>query len=418
MARARIRRFLAVTVLTACVATAVPLSTSQAAGLPSTLGLPALGADVFPTQRDVDAARAAASSAASGVAQAQARYDAASLELLRLQGKVAEAASVAAQAEADLQQRTAFADQSTVAATTAAADADKANRAVRREAAILWQTHQGEGTDWTAFASASGPQDIADLASALQQMSERRDATLQRSVSASRTAREAERTADLARTQQQQATEAARQARDAAETEVEAASARTKQLQQEQASLVAELARLRGVAEQVERDRQDALAAEEARRAAAAAAAEAARQAAAAAAAAAAVAAAAAAATAGSAPSVPSTGWSPGGGLSPNEARASARAMMGQWGFGGDQWGCLDSLWTGESGWQWWARNSSSGAYGIPQSLPATKMGSAGPDWLSNANTQISWGLTYIKNRYGSPCNAWGFWQSKSPPWY
>jgi hypothetical protein len=94
--------------------------------------------------------------------------------------------------------------------------------------------------------------------------------------------------------------------------------------------------------------------------------------------------------------------------------------MMGTspWRFPDSEWGCLDSLWMGESSWRWSARNAYSGAYGIPQSLPASKMSSAGDDWLTNPVTQISWGLTYIKGRYGTPCKAWAFWQSKSPHWY
>ncbi|PRI11478.1 hypothetical protein [Leucobacter massiliensis] len=76
------------------------------------------------------------------------------------------------------------------------------------------------------------------------------------------------------------------------------------------------------------------------------------------------------------------------------------------------------SLWNGESGWRADALNPWSGAYGIPQSLPAEKMAAAGPDWRTNAATQISWGLAYISAAYGSPCNAWAMWQSRNPHWY
>jgi hypothetical protein len=68
---------------------------------------------------------------------------------------------------------------------------------------------------------------------------------------------------------------------------------------------------------------------------------------------------------------------------------------------------CLVNLWNQESGWNVFALNPSSGAYGIPQALPATKMAAAGPDWQSNPATQIRWGLSYIAARYGGPCNAW-----------
>jgi len=83
-----------------------------------------------------------------------------------------------------------------------------------------------------------------------------------------------------------------------------------------------------------------------------------------------------------------------------------AEAMLGSYGWSSSQFGCLVSLWNVESGWDPYASNPSSGAYGIPQALPGSKMASAGPDWESNAATQIRWGLGYIKSTYGSPCAA------------
>jgi hypothetical protein len=80
------------------------------------------------------------------------------------------------------------------------------------------------------------------------------------------------------------------------------------------------------------------------------------------------------------------------------------------------QFRCLDSLWTRESNWNHRAQNPSSGAYGIPQALPGTKMVGVGNDWRVNPATQIRWGLAYIKGRYGSPCGAWGHFQSHN--WY
>ena len=73
-------------------------------------------------------------------------------------------------------------------------------------------------------------------------------------------------------------------------------------------------------------------------------------------------------------------------------------------------------MWGRESGWQVSASNASSGAYGIPQALPGSKMASVGPDWQSNAATQIQWGLGYIDGRYGSPCAAWS--HSQANGWY
>lgn len=98
------------------------------------------------------------------------------------------------------------------------------------------------------------------------------------------------------------------------------------------------------------------------------------------------------------------------------DSRSIARSMLGSYGWGDDQWGCLDSLWMRESGWNHTAMNPSSGAYGIPQSLPGNKMATAGADWQTNPATQIRWGLGYIQGRYGSPCGAWA--HSQAVGWY
>jgi len=100
------------------------------------------------------------------------------------------------------------------------------------------------------------------------------------------------------------------------------------------------------------------------------------------------------------------------------DPKAAARVLMPQYGFSASQWPCLERLWIGESGWNYRAENSSSGAYGIPQSLPASKMASVGSDYRTNPVTQIKWGLGYIKSSYGSPCNALDFWNSRYPHWY
>jgi hypothetical protein len=96
--------------------------------------------------------------------------------------------------------------------------------------------------------------------------------------------------------------------------------------------------------------------------------------------------------------------------------RALGCAILLELGFGLDQMGCLNTLWTHESGWNERAMNPSSGAYGIPQALPASKMATFGADYQTNPVPQIRWGLDYIKNRYGSPCGAWSFWQANN--WY
>ena len=87
--------------------------------------------------------------------------------------------------------------------------------------------------------------------------------------------------------------------------------------------------------------------------------------------------------------------------------QAIARQLLPLFGFGIGQMPFLVELWNRESNWNQLARNSSSGAYGIPQSLPADKMAAAGADWLTNPQTQERWGLSYIKGRYGNPAGAW-----------
>lgn len=90
--------------------------------------------------------------------------------------------------------------------------------------------------------------------------------------------------------------------------------------------------------------------------------------------------------------------------------RDMARTLAATHGWTGSQWVCLDKLWQHESNYETTVRNPSSGAYGIPQALPASKMSTAGPDWRNNPVTQIQWGLSYIGGRYGSPCGAWSYW--------
>jgi hypothetical protein len=92
-----------------------------------------------------------------------------------------------------------------------------------------------------------------------------------------------------------------------------------------------------------------------------------------------------------------------------------AEAMLGSFGWSSSQFSCLDPLWAHESGWSVTAANPD-GAYGIPQALPGSKMASAGPDWQTDAATQIRWGLEYIQATYGSPCSAWAHEQATG--WY
>jgi flagellar biosynthesis GTPase FlhF len=80
------------------------------------------------------------------------------------------------------------------------------------------------------------------------------------------------------------------------------------------------------------------------------------------------------------------------------------------------QFQCFSNIVNHESSWNYKAVNASSGAYGLFQALPGSKMSSVGSDWQTNPATQIKWGLSYMDGRYGSPCEAWSFWQANS--WY
>jgi hypothetical protein len=114
-----------------------------------------------------------------------------------------------------------------------------------------------------------------------------------------------------------------------------------------------------------------------------------------------------AAAAAAAAAAVPAASGSP---------RQIARAMLGSFGWSSGQFSCLDPLWEHESRWSVTAANPGSGAFGIPQALPGSRMASAGPDWQTSAATQITWGLRYIRDTYGSPCAAWSHEQATG--WY
>jgi hypothetical protein len=101
--------------------------------------------------------------------------------------------------------------------------------------------------------------------------------------------------------------------------------------------------------------------------------------------------------------------------VSAGSAQQIAMSMLGSYGWSSGQFSCLNALWARESGWNVTAANPD-GAYGIPQAMPGSKMASAGPNWQTDAATQIRWGLGYIKGLYGSPCGAWA--HSQATGWY
>ena len=102
--------------------------------------------------------------------------------------------------------------------------------------------------------------------------------------------------------------------------------------------------------------------------------------------------------------------------VTPGSAQAVGKELAAARGWGDDQFSCLVELWNHESHWNVSAENTSSGAYGIPQALPGSKMATVGADWKTNPATQITWGLNYIAGRYGTPCGAWQSFSAKG--WY
>lgn len=102
--------------------------------------------------------------------------------------------------------------------------------------------------------------------------------------------------------------------------------------------------------------------------------------------------------------------------LSRADPHQIARTLMPRFGFSGSEYTCLVRLWNSESGWKVHADNPTTHAYGIPQALPGSKMTRVAPDWRNNPETQIRWGLGYIKASYGTPCSAWSF--KRTHDWY
>ncbi len=367
---------------------------------------PSPGHGVFPSQHEVEAAKARAVAAAAEVRAAQARFDAASAQLVAIEQSLSVAVAAYGEAQDRLAGATARASQAADLTAAATQRAEAAERVVRRSAALVYE-QATPNPMLEAFLSSGGPQDLADLDTGLTAISARQvDAYATASSSANEAA--ADRAlADRARVQQADATEVAHRDEQDVQAKAMASEHEVAALTAQQNAAVAMLAKLRRTSAAVEKSRQEGLAAEAARRAAAARAAAADR-----------------AARARAATRARSSGhlYASGGGAGLTAAQLNpkpvARSLMGSYGFGASQWGCLDSLWTGESGWNWSARNPSSGAYGIPQALPAYKMGSVAGDWLVDPTTQIAWGLGYIRSAYGSPCVAWSTWLSRSPHWY
>ena len=402
---------------------------------------------VIPSQAQVDAAKTAVTSQQSRVAALEAGYQAASAEAATRQHAVNRASAAYAVAEANVARAAEASRIAQADADRAAAAARAAHDALGRTAAAAYEQNGSTGELLLGLLGSEGPQRAVDLAQYLEDAAgaldrQLRDATMLAGVADSATAVAQERSRVLAEAAAAQADSLA-----SMQAELDAATGALNDLAARQRAMVTELAALQNTSEDIQQERLDGLAAVAAAKAAEQAAAEqAAREAAA-------RAAAAAAATPSPTTAKPSTttakpspsttkpttssasSTSPTSSSSPSTSvppkttdpqilwaqknpKTVAQQLMPKFGFASSEWTCLESLWQKESSWYWAADNPYSSAYGIPQALPGTKMATAGADWLINPATQITWGLGYIKGRYGTPCSAWAKWQSRSPHWY
>ncbi len=399
-----------------------------------------------PSAAQVQAAKDAVTAHQQQVDAVEASYRQAGDALASVQRSLSAAADVQAAAAEREAQASQDAQAARAAADRADAEAQAATDVLSRMAAAAYE--QGTtSTDLLVGMLGSDPQRSLDLAQYVDDAGELLDQQLRAASLSAGVAANARQVADAREQVLHDATAEASRATAQLQSEVDQASAQVAQLGATQDQLVAQLAALEQTSREVQQARLDALAAQAAQAAAQkaaeqaaaqkaaeqAAAQKAAEQAAAQKAAAAQVKANATTPVGAAPPSRPATTVpatttpAPTPTQSPVNAdlawaqahpRTVAQQLLPQFGFGADQWSCLDSLWAGESSWNWAASNPYSSAYGIPQSLPGRKMASAGSDWLVNPKTQIIWGLGYIKAVYGSPCNAWTTWQSRSPHWY
>jgi hypothetical protein len=345
-----------------------------------------------PTSSDpLTAALAATGSVADQVAAAQKAYAAATAHLTDVQGKLSAAVAAYGAAQDALAARTAEADQAAMQASLLESESEDADRALRQQAALLYQGSP-EDDYLAAVLGPDGPQGLSDLQVGMAAVLTRQDDARIRALALASDAERMRQLADAARAVQAKVAAAAAAARTAMQATVTQAEADTAAIAAQQEKLLARLAQLRSASAALEQQREDQLAALAGLPSGSSSAASLAKL------------------------------YASGGGADLTKAQLDpqtvAQGMLVADGFAASQWPCLDQLWAAESGWNWSATNVTSGAYGIPQSLPGAKMAAAGPDWLVNPVTQIRWGLTYIESRYGSPCGAWAIWQTRSPHWY
>ncbi|PZE56922.1 hypothetical protein DEJ24_12300 [Curtobacterium sp. MCPF17_001] len=376
--------------------------------VPVVTSAPASATD-YPTWQDVQRAEGNEQAKQAEVTKVRAALESVQAEAAAKSQVALDRSAEATQAEADLAEATRTATSLQAHAHQAAATAERAQTRAGRLAADLYRDGSTDQMT-TRIATAGNPDALLYQLGALDQLSTTWAGVLDDAAVSAKTASSLHDQA--ARAEDERASlaadaEAKAATAKAAQQRADAAVASTESHSDE---LYAQLATLRDSTAETQRRYEVGQAV----------AAQAAAQAAAARAAARAAAAAAAAptSTGGSASAGNAYPSTEGVTVDPAGAQAYARSVLGSYGWGDDQFGCLVSLWTQESGWRANALNSSSGAYGIPQALPASKLAAAGADWRTNAQTQVNWGLAYIKSSYGTPCGAWGHEMSVDPHWY
>ncbi|MET3173235.1 UNVERIFIED_ORG: hypothetical protein ABIB52_001067 [Arthrobacter sp. UYCu721] len=389
----------------------------------------------YPSWQDVQDAKQSEAGKAAEVARINGLLGGLQTEAEALGNAAVTSAAEYALADAALQAATSTVDALTAQTARAAAELGQYKKEI---GALAAQSYKTGGTNMGFFVALDAVQNnsIQGL-NIVQIVSDKTAALVNKSAAAERISRALADQEQAARTERERLSGEARTKLDAAQSAQQAMSRQIAEQQEHGQELTEQLASLKGTTAAVEgefRQGQAALAAYETAQAAKRAAAqEQSRQQAEAAAKAAALAAAQKPVPAPPAvpgvpapPPVPSptpipppvvVPSVPGGAVNdPAGAKNYAAGQLAAHGWGQDQFQCLASLWTKESNWLTTATNPYSGAYGIAQALPASKYASAGSDWLTSYRTQVNWGLSYIADRYGSPCGAWN--HSVANNWY
>ncbi len=350
---------------------------SPAAAIPA----PHEPATDYPSWNDVQAAKGNEEATAATVSRIRESLSALQVEAARLGDEAVRLTAIADRARVELRRATEAAENLSDRADAAAAQAKRSSsRAAALSTALYRSGSAGLSAEMLVDRTA-GSSDLLDRLGMLDKVGAQFQQVLQRSEIDRNEARALSDQATVARAARDRQASATKTAADAAGVAADAAEAAVASEQSHLDELYAQLADLKNTTAQLEQQYEVGLQASNE------------------------------GGTGGGGIDVP-----PSDGNDPAAAQAFAFSMLASYGFGQDQNSCLLALWNRESGWRTNAYNSSSGAYGIPQSLPGSKMAAVGADWRTSYTTQVTWGILYILGRYSSPCGAWS--HSESVGWY